>query len=190
MTLFHSFYMPQKFCFSLMDSTVTCNLLVPHTQYLSVLVTDVTQYWPLGQCHYMILLLTESFWQFVVFDHVRCILRVIMSTIWITRFLRDASLLFVHSCLSAEYLIYRIKHRSTNHFFFNSKLYNQSSNCTCILYSSGMYQLAWEMFYSSGCYGTAVMFGKWRLHNFAWICHCSCETIHSYWFRITIFMKI
>lgn len=103
-----------KFCFSLMDSTVSCNLLVPHTHYLPVLVTDVTQYWPLGQCHYMILLLIESFWQLVVFDHIRCILRVIMSKIWFNRFLRDASLLFVHSCLSAEYLIYRLKHWSTN----------------------------------------------------------------------------
>lgn len=128
MTLFHSFYMPKKFCFSLMDSTVTCNLLVPHTQYLPVLVTDVTQYWPLWHCRYMVLLLVESFRQ-LVFDHIRCILSVIMSTIWITRFLRDASLLFVHSCLYAEYLTYRLKHRSSNQncwpvfFFFSLSFY-------------------------------------------------------------------
>jgi hypothetical protein len=100
-------------------------------------------------------------------------------------------LLFVHSHLSAEYLIYRLKHRNTNqNFLFNSKLYHQSSNCTCMSYSSSMYQLAWEMFFISGCCGTAVTFGKWWLHNFAWICHFSHETIHSYWFRITTFMKI
>jgi hypothetical protein len=30
-TLFHGFYMPQKFCVSLLGNTVACNLLVPHT---------------------------------------------------------------------------------------------------------------------------------------------------------------
>jgi len=113
-TLFHSFCVLQKFCFALMLSTVTCNLIVLHTQYLPILVTNITQYWLLSHCCYMVWLHAESFWQLIVFDHVGCILSVTMSTVWITRFLREASLLFVHSCLSAEYLIYRLKHRNSN----------------------------------------------------------------------------
>jgi hypothetical protein len=80
-----------------------------------------------------------------------------------------------------------LDHRSRYHVNYITRV---QIALACISYSSSMYQLAWEMFFSSGCCGTAVTSGKWWLHNFVWICHCSCEIICFYCFRITIFMKI